>query len=162
MNLIKLDKGLYYVKEIKQVIYTNEYIREHNEINKDWIYFSKNKTDNIYADLNDIKTELTNTFKINKDLIYEIDLEKEIEKLIKLNPNLKDKILEEYEYIKQNPLNIELLKIAFNVYKHFISTNQIVYMMRGSAIASVIFYALGLNYINPLKFNLDYKNFWKK
>jgi DNA polymerase III alpha subunit len=52
------------------------------------------------------------------------------------------------------------LKIAFLLKRHLDSKNEKVYLMRGSGISSFIFYAMGLNKVNPLKFGLDYKNFW--
>ena len=93
-------------------------------------------------------------------LTQTVHLDKEIEILKNHFEDYQDIIGEEYEYIKQTPHNILLLKIAFLLKRHLDKFNTNVYLMRGSGISSFIFYVMGLNKVNPLKFGLEYRNFW--
>ena len=76
------------------------------------------------------------------------------------NTEFQDVIQEEFEYVSQNEHNLLLLRIAFLLKRHLDKKSNGVYLMRGSGVSSYIFYAIGLNKVNPYKFGLDYKDFW--
>jgi DNA polymerase III alpha subunit len=169
--MIEIDKGLFYLENKNKFVFDNDYVKQKgkklveifNELGMNTEYISDDERDMIYAKSKGFNVYNKKTkYPFDYELIENINLDKEIEKLIHIFSEFKDIILEEYEYLKQNEHNILLLKIAFIV-RNFLKENNVgVFMMRGSGINSFILFLIGLNKINPLLYGLDYKDFWKK
>lgn len=165
----QLASGLVFYPELNKLFYSNDFIMN-SGLNLQHVsdnlgvyaeYLSDDERDLLYAKSLGIKIFDEQPKEFNYSLDGMINVDMEIKRLITDMPDFKDFILEEYEYIKNAEHNVLLLKIAFLLKRHLDSKNKSVYLMRGSGISSFIFYALGLNKVNPLKFSLDYKNFWK-
>lgn len=166
--MYQLALGLVYFPELNKLFYSNDYIMNSGMTLQEISdklgiyaeYISDDEKDLWYAKSLDIKIfdETPNKFDYKLKGIINLDIE--IDKIISEKPTLKDFVLEEYEYIKNAEHNLLLLKIAFLLKQHLDAKNEKVYLMRGSGISSFIFYVMGLNKVNPLKFGLDYRNFW--
>jgi len=168
--VIELDKGLYYLEKKNKFVFENDYVKEKgkslkeifSELGFNTEYLSDDDRDMIYVKSKKFNTYDKKTkYSFDYELLDEINLDEEIEKIKKIFYEFESIIDKEYNYLKQNEHNILLLKIAFIV-KKFLKENGVeVYMMRGSGINSFILFLLGLNKINPLLYGLDYKDFWK-
>lgn len=167
--MIQLTEGLIYSKELNKFFYSNDFIIN-SGLSLDDVasllgdyaeYISDDDRDLLYARSKGIKIfdEYAKDFEYS--LSGFVDLDKEIEKLKANNPDVSDVIQEEYEFVSQNKHNVLLLRISFLLKRHLDNTSNGVYLMRGSGISSYIFYAIGLNKVNPYKFGLDYRDFWK-
>ena len=164
----QISSGLVYHPELNKLFYSNDFIMNsglnlQNVSKKLGLYaeyISDDERDLLYAKSLGIKIFDEKPKNFDYELSGLVDLDVEIKKLIEEKPDFEDFILEEFEYIKNAEHNLLLLKIAFLLKRHLDSKNEKVYLMRGSGISSFIFYAMGLNKVNPLKFGLDYKNFW--
>jgi len=164
----ELAPGLIYLSDLNKLVYSNSYIINSgsklssisNDLGTYAEYISDDDRDLLYAKSIGVKVfnEIVNEFDYS--LINDIDTDREIDKLKKQFSELSDLIEDEYDYIKLSAHNILLLKMAFILKKHLDSLNTSVYLMRGSGVSSFIFYLIGLNKVNPIKFGLDYKNFW--
>lgn len=163
-----LSTGVIYSPDLNKIFYSNEYIMN-SGVNLQQVsdklgvlaeYISDDERDILYAKSKGIKVfdETENSFDYT--LTSYVDVEFEINELIRLNESNKKNILDEFNYIKQDTHNVMLLEMAFILKKHLDSVGSYVYLMRGSGVASFIFYLIGLNKVNPIKFGLDYKNFW--
>lgn len=164
----QLASGLVYYPELNKLFYSNDFIMN-SGLNLQHVsenlgvyaeYISDDERDLLYAKTLGIKIFDEKPKDFDYRLAGNVDLDIEVKKLLEEKPDFEDFILEEYEYIKNAEHNILLLKIAFLLKRHLDKTNNKVYLMRGSGISSFIFYAMGLNKVNPYKFGLDYKNFW--
>jgi len=168
-DLLELDVGIAYSKSYNKIIFTNDFIFKSGKnlhtikrmIGSYGAYVSNDKRDRVYAKSLgiDIFDDSINNFDYT--LIMEIDITKEIEKLKQDHPKSLDVIDEEFLFLKKNEHNILLLKMAFILKYHFERCNTPAYMMRGSGISSYILFLIGLNKVNPIKFNLKYDDFWK-
>lgn len=164
-----LTDGLLYCDELNKIIYSNDFIIN-SGLNLDDVsdllgeyaeYISNDEKDSLYARSKGIKLFNEDVSTLNYSLSGFVDVEKEIELLKEKNPEFAEVIQSEYELVCQNEHNILLLKISFLLKRHLDKTSNGVYLMRGSGVSSYIFYAIGLNRVNPYKFGLDYKDFWK-
>jgi hypothetical protein len=161
--------GVIFVEELNAIVYSNEYILNSGKsfsnllttINDYMSYISTNEKDILYAKSLGAKIFNEGLIPLKYDLIKNISLDHEILKLIENNPEYETLIVEEFEYIKREEHNILLLKMAFILKDELDKLKTNVYMMRGSGISSFLLYVIGLNKVNPIKFDLDYKNFWK-
>ncbi len=166
---MQLSTGLMYLPELNKVFYSNDYIINSGvdlksisaKLGSFAEYISDDERDLLYAESIDIKIFDEEYKDFDYTLKSEIDLDSEITKLQELNPDYSDNINDEYEYVCKNEHNILLLKMAFILKNHLDRLKSNVYMMRGSGISSFLFYTMNLNRVNPLKFNLDYRNFWQ-
>lgn len=167
--MIELSDGVIYSSELNKIIYSNDFIK-HSGLNLSKVasllgnyaeYISEDDRDILYARSNGIKTFDEEFNEFNYRLSGEVDLDYEIELLKDNNPDFSDVIQEEYDYVSKNAHNLLLLRISFLLKKHLDKTSNNVYLMRGSGISSYIFYVIGLNKVNPYKFGLDYRDFWK-
>jgi len=164
----QLASGLIYSPDLNKIIYSNEFIMNSGlnlhsvseKLGNYAEYISEDNRDLLYAKSIGIKLfdESINAFDYT--LTQTVDLNKEIELLKGDFEDYSDIIEEEYQYIIKTPHNILLLKIAFLLKRHMDKLKTNVYLMRGSGISSFIFYLMGLNKVNPLKFGLEYRNFW--
>lgn len=164
----QLTSGVIYSDDLNKIIYSNDFImnsglnlRKVSQLLGQYAeYISEDEKDILYARSLGIKIfdETNNNFDYSLSGI--IDLDKEIEELKEKKCDMRELIQEEYEYVCQHQHNILLLKIAFLLKKHLDKTSNGVYLMRGSGVSSCIFYAIGLNKVNPYMFGLDYKEFW--
>ncbi len=167
--MYEIAPGLIFSEEMNKLIYSTEYIinsglnleEVSNLLGNYSQYISENDKDLLYARSTGIKIFDENVIPFNYTLSQYVDTDKEIERLKEIKPNLSNLIDEEYEYIKKHDHNLLLLRIAFLLKSHLDKTSTGVYLMRGSGVSSNIFYAIGLNKVNPSKFGLDYRNFWK-
>jgi len=168
--MYQLSSGLIYSPELNKLCYSNEYIMN-SGLNLQSIserlgdyaeYISEDERDLLYAKSIGIKIFDESVNEFDHTLTQTVDLDREIEILKNKFEEYTDIIEEEYQYIKQASHNILLLKIAFLLKRHLDQFNTNVYLMRGSGISSFIFYVMGLNKVNPLKFGLEYRNFWNK
>lgn len=164
----QLAEGLIYSEELNKLIYSNDFIMN-SGLNLDNVsellgsyaeYISDDERDLLYAKSNGIKIFDENLRSFNYSLSGFVDLDKEIEILKNKNVDFADVIQEEYDYVSQNEHNLLLLRIAFLLKKHLDRHSNGVYLMRGSGVSSYIFYAIGLNKVNPYKFGLSYMDFW--
>jgi hypothetical protein len=164
----QLAEGLIYSEELNKLIYSNDFIMN-SGLNLDNVsellgsyaeYISDDERDLLYAKSNGIKIFDENLRSFNYSLSGFVDLDKEIEILKNKNVDFADVIQEEYDYVSQNEHNLLLLRIAFLLKKHLDKHSNGVYLMRGSGVSSYIFYAIGLNKVNPYKFGLSYMDFW--
>ncbi len=164
----QLAEGLIYSDELNKIVYSNEFIMN-SGLNLERVsellgsyaeYISDDERDLLYAKSNGIKIFDENAKGFNYSLSGFVDLDKEIEILKSKYPDFEDVIQEEYEYVCQNEHNVLLLRIAFLLKRHLDKHSNGVYLMRGSGVSSYIFYAIGLNRVNPYKFGLSYKDFW--
>ncbi len=166
--MTQIAEGLIYSSDLNKIVYSNEFIINSglnletvSKILGDYAeYISDNEKDLLYARASGIKIFDETVKEFNYKLSGMVDIEKEIEQLKERNPHLSNVIQEEYNYINNHSHNILLLQIAFLLKRHLDKTSNGVYLMRGSGVSSNIFYAIGLNRVNPLKFGLDYRNFW--
>ena len=166
--MTQLSAGLIYSPELNKLCYSNEFVVNsglnlQNIATKLGIYaeyISDDERDLLHAKSVGIKTFTETENEFDYSLVEDVDVEREIEILLIQNPDYVEYIASEFDYIKNTEHNILLLKIAFLLKQHLDSLNTNVYLMRGSGISSFIFYAIGLNKVNPLKFGLDYTNFW--
>lgn len=166
--MTQLSAGLIYSPELNKLCYSNDFVVNsglnlQNIASKLGIYaeyISDEERDLLHAQSIGIKTFTESKNELDYSLSEDVDVEREIEILLIQNSDYSDIIQEEFDYIKNTEHNILLLKIAFLLKRHLDNLNTNVYLMRGSGISSFIFYAIGLNKVNPLKFGLDYKNFW--
>lgn len=167
--MYEIAPGLIFSEEMNKLVYSTEYIinsglnlEEVSETLGSYAeYISENEKDLLYARSTGIKIFDESVKPFNYSLTSIVDTDKEIEILKEQKPELIDLINEEYEYIKKHKHNLLLLRIAFLLKRHMDKTSSGVYLMRGSGVSSNIFYAIGLNRVNPSKFGLDYRNFWK-
>lgn len=164
----ELSDGLFYLDELNKIVYTKEYIigsgKSINELRSELDYaefLSDDTDDNEYILSKGLRLFSEDKKAFCYDLIAELNLEDEINKLIDQFPNYVVEIEQELEYIFKFEHNILLFKMALILKKYFDKKELCVYMMRGSAVSSFILYLIGLNRINPMKYNMDYKNFWK-
>ncbi len=164
----KLAEGLIYSDEHNKLFYSNSFIMN-SGLNLEKVsdmlgsyaeYISDDERDLMYASSNGIKVFSDNIKPFNYSLLNYVDLEKEITQLIQKFPDSSDYIREEFNYICKHNHNELLLKMAFLLKRHLDKTSAGVYFMRGSGVASYIFYVIGLNKVNPYKFGLDYRDFW--
>lgn len=166
--MYQLSTGVIYSPELNKIFYSNEYIMStgvnlqqvSNKLGVLAEYISDDERDLLYAKSKGIKIfdETPNSF--DYALTKQIDIDNAINELIESNKEHELAILDEYNYIKKHEHNIMLLAMAFILKRHLNSVGSFVYLMRGSGVASFIFYLIGLNKVNPIKFGLDYKNFW--
>ena len=164
----QLSSGLIYSPDLNKMFYSNEFIVNSglnlqsvsSKLGEYAEYISEDERDLLYAKSMGIKIFDESVKEFDYSLTQTVHLDKEIEILKNHFEDYQDIIGEEYEYIKQTPHNILLLKIAFLLKRHLDKFNTNVYLMRGSGISSFIFYVMGLNKVNPLKFGLEYRNFW--
>jgi len=164
----QLSSGLIYSPDLNKMFYSNEFIVNSglnlqavsNKLGNYAEYISEDERDLLYAKSMGIKIFDETVKEFDHTLISTVHLDKEIEILVNNFEDYADIIKEEYDYILQNKHNILLLKIAFLLKRHLDKINTTVYLMRGSGISSFIFYVIGLNKVNPLKFGLEYRNFW--
>lgn len=164
----QLAEGLIYSDELNKMFYSNDFIMNSGlnlESVSDMLgdyaeYISDDERDLLYARASGIKTFDESVKGFNYSLSGLVDTDKEIEMLKDRKPDLADVIQDEYDYVKHNDHNLLLLRIAFLLKRHLDKTSNGVYLMRGSGVSSNIFYAIGLNKVNPSKFGLDYRNFW--
>lgn len=164
----QLATGVVYSEELNKIVYSNEYIinsgvnlKKVSEILGYYSeYISDDDRDILYARVNDIPVFREDVKSFDYSLAGFVDLDKEIEYLKNKHPEFANIIQEEYEYVSQNEHNLLLLRIAFLLKKHLDNTSNGVYLMRGSGVASYLFYVIGLNKVNPYKFGLDYMDFW--
>jgi len=167
--MLQLTEGLIYSKELNKIFYSNDFINNSglnlksvSDMLGDYAeYISEDERDLLYAKSNGIKVFDETPKDFNHLLLGIVDLDKEIEILKKNNPNFSDFIQQEYDYVSQNDHNLLLLRISFLLKRYLDKTSNNVYLMRGSGISSYILYVIGLNKVNPYKFGLDYKDFWK-
>lgn len=167
--MYEIAPGLIFSEEMNKLVYSTEYIinsglnlEEVSETLGSYAeYISENEKDLLYARSTGIKIFDESVKPFNYSLTSIVDTDKEIEILKEQKPELIDLINEEYAYIKKHNHNLLLLRIAFLLKRHMDKTSSGVYLMRGSGVSSNIFYAIGLNRVNPSKFGLDYRNFWK-
>lgn len=164
----QLATGLVYYPDLNKLFYSNDFIMN-SGMNLQQVsdklgvyaeYLSDDDRDVLYAKANGIKVFDETPKDFDYKLSGMINLDAEIKRLVEEKPDFEDFILEEYDYIKNAEHNLLLLKIAFLLKRHLDSKDKNVYLMRGSGISSFIFYAMELNRVNPLKFGLDYTNFW--
>jgi DNA polymerase III alpha subunit len=164
----QLASGLVYYPDLNKLFYSNDFIMN-SGMNLQHVsdklgvyaeYISDDERDLLYAKSLGIKIFDEKPNEFDYKLSGMINLDVEIKKLVEEKPDFEEFILEEYDYIKNAEHNLLLLKIAFLLKRHLDSKDKKVYLMRGSGISSFIFYAMGLNKVNPLKFELDYRNFW--
>jgi len=166
--MTQLSTGLIYSPELNKLCYSNDFVVNsglnlQNIASKLGIYaeyISDEERDLLHARSIGIKVFTEEKNELDYSLSSDVDIEREIEILSIQNQEYSDIILEEFNYIKNTEHNILLLQIAILLKRHLDAMNTNVYLMRGSGISSFIFYAMGLNKVNPLKFGLDYKNFW--
>lgn len=165
----ELSEGLVYLNDLNKMVYSNNYIIN-SGLNLENVaknlgyyaeYISEDDRDVLYARSIGIQIFSEEPKDFDHRLIKFIDTDQEIKNLIENNLEYEDLIVEEYNYISNNEHNILLLKMAFILKDHLDKIDLNVFMMRGSGIASFILYLIGLNKVNPNKFGLDYKNFWK-
>jgi DNA polymerase III alpha subunit len=170
MKIRELVQGLVYVEELNALVFDNKFIINQGlsleslktQINEYYEYISDDEKDILYAKSKNIKIFKQKNIPFNFDLVEQVEIEEKIKELKEQYPQYIEEIEDEYEYIKDYEHNILLLKIAFYLKTIFKERNMKRYLMRGSGISSFILYLIGLNKVNPKKFNLDYKNFWKK
>jgi|SaaInlStandDraft_4_1057021.scaffolds.fasta_scaffold55754_2 hypothetical protein len=164
----ELAEGLLYSDELNKMFYSNDFIMN-SGLNLERVsdmlgsyaeYISDDERDLLYARASGIKTFDENIKSFNYSLSGLVDTDTEIELLKEENPSFGDVIQEEYDYVLQTDHNQLLLRMAFLLKRHLDKTSNGVYLMRGSGVSSYIFYAIGLNKVNPYKFGLDYRNFW--
>jgi hypothetical protein len=166
--MTQLSTGLIYSPELNKLCYSNDFVVNsglnlQNIASKLGIYaeyISDEERDLLYARSIGVKIFRETKKDFDYSLLEIIDVEQEIEKLIDTHQEYADIIASEFNYIKHTAHNILLLQISFLLKRHLDRLHTNVYLMRGSGISSFIFYAIGLNKVNPLKFGLDYKNFW--
>lgn len=167
--MYEVTEGLIFSEELNKLFYSNSYIINSgmnlegvSDLLGDYAeYISDDDKDLLYARSTGINIFNESVKKFNYSLSNIIDVEQEIELLKEKKPNLSNLIDDEYNYIKNDTHKVLLLKISFLLKRHLDKTSNGVYLMRGSGISSNIFYAIGLNKVNPSKFGLDYRNFWK-
>ena len=166
--MTQLAEGIVYSEELNKIVYSNDFIMN-SGLNLEKVsdllgsyaeYISEDERDLLYAKSNGIKVFDEKTKIFNYSLSGFTDLDKEIELLKSKNPDFSDVIQEEYDYVSLNEHNLLLLRIAFLLKKHLDKHSNGVYLMRGSGVSSYIFYAIGLNRVNPYKFGLSYMDFW--
>ena len=164
----QLPSGLIYSPELNKLYYSNDFV-VNSGLNLQDIatklgiyaeYISEDGSDLLHARSIGIKTYRETKKEFDRTLSAEVNIDVEVKKLVSLYDEYSDLIIEEYNYIKHTEHNKLLLKIAFLLKAHLDNLHTEVYLMRGSGISSFIFYLMGLNKVNPLKFGLDYKNFW--
>ena len=164
----QLAEGLIYSEELNKFVYSNDFIMN-TGLNLESVsdllgsyaeYISDDERDLLYAKSNGIKVFDEKLRGFNYSLSGFVDLDKEIEMLKSKNSDFAHVIQEEYDYVSQNEHNLLLLRIAFLLKKHLDKHSNGVYLMRGSGVSSYIFYAIGLNKVNPYKFGLSYMDFW--
>jgi hypothetical protein len=163
-----LSEGLIYSDDLNKIIYSNDFIMNSGltlEKVSDFLgnyaeYISEDERDVFYAKSNGIKTFDEKEKKFDYSLSGFVDLDKEIQILKNKNSEFSTLIQQEYDYVCKNERNLLLLNIAFLLKKHLDKTSNGVYLMRGSAVSSYIFYIMGLNKVNPYKFGLNYMDFW--
>jgi hypothetical protein len=164
----QLAEGLVYSGELNKIVYSNDFImnsglnlQKVSELLGNYAeYISDDERDLLYAKSNGIKVFDESVKGFNYSLSGFVDLDKEIEILKGKNPDFADVIQDEYDYVSQNEHNVLLLRIAFLLKRHLDKHSNGVYLMRGSGVSSYIFYAIGLNRVNPYKFGLSYMDFW--
>lgn len=164
----RLAEGLIYSDELNKIVYSNEFImnsglnlKKVSELLGGYAeYISDDERDLLYAKSNGIRIFAEEENDFDYTLTGFVDLDKEIEILKSKNPDFSDAIQQEYEYVSQNEHNVLLLRIAFLLKRHLDKNSNGVYLMRGSGVSSYIFYAIGLNKVNPYKFGLSYTDFW--
>ncbi len=164
----QLSSGLIYSPDLNKMFYSNEFVVNSGlnlhsvskQLGSYAEYISEDERDLLYAKSMGIKIFDETVNEFDYSLTQTVDLDREIELLKNDFVDYSDEIDEEYQYIKQTPHNILLLKIAFLLKRHLNKFNTNVYLMRGSGISSFIFYVMDLNKVNPLKFGLEYRNFW--
>lgn len=169
-DIVLLDKGLFYDMLSNKIVFTNDYLLTHDIELKNTLgalglyaaYYSEDPRDNHYAKMKGITLYQGDRLDFNHSIADVIDTAKEIKVLMVEFPEYADLIKEEYDYLKAEYHNELLLEIAFLVVKKINEDTNGICMMRGSGISSFILYLIGLNKVNPLKFGLDYRNFWKK
>jgi len=166
MNM--LADGLMYSEELNKLIYSNNFIIN-SGLNLEKVssllgsyaeYISDDDRDILYARASDIKVFNENVTEFDYRLHGDVDLDLEIKALKDKNPDHCNLIQDEYEFVLRHEHNELLLKIAFLLKRHLDKQSKGIYLMRGSGVASYIFYAIGLNRVNPTKFGLDYRDFW--
>lgn len=164
----QLAEGLVYSDELNKLVYSNNFImasglnlQKVSEMLGSYAeYISDDERDLLYAKSNGIKTFDEGVRDFNYSLSGFVDLDKEIEILKSKKPDFADVIQQEYDYVCQTEHNVLLLRIAFLLKRHLDKNSNGVYLMRGSGVSSYIFYAIGLNKVNPYKFGLSYTDFW--
>ena len=174
MNLIEIEEGLVFSPDNLCLYYDNSFIIKSGETVSEISerlglyseYISDDDRDILYAKCKGIQTYSGNKKEMDTRLMLNIELTDKIQELIetkyKENPNIDvDLAIDEFNHLVKNKHNTILLKIAFILKEWLDNRSNGVYIMRGSGIASYLMYLLGLNKVNPIKFNLDYKNFWK-
>lgn len=164
----QIAEGLIYSIELNTVVYSNEFIlntgmdltKVAGMLGNYAVYISDDERDVLYARSSGISIYDECVKQFNYSLLGFIDLDRDIELLKDKHPDFINAIEEEYEYVSKNEHNLLLLRIAFLLKRRLDKTSSNVYLMRGSAVSSYIFYAIGLNKVNPYRFGLDYKDFW--
>ncbi len=167
--MIQLAEGLIYSKDLNKIIYSNDFI-VNSGLNLESVsellgnyaeYISEDTRDLLYARSSGINVFDEKVKECDFTLSGYVNLDKEIEILKKNNFEFSNIIQEEYDYVSLNTHNLLLLRISFLLKRHLDKTSTGVYLMRGSGISSYILYVIGLNRVNPHKFGLNYKDFWK-